>query len=51
MIDKDRGFLPGASVEGPPFDTLNRADYWNPGTPCDTSIPTGPAHQGETPPE
>ena len=25
MIDKDRGFLPDASVEGPPFDTLNWA--------------------------
>jgi len=23
MIDKDRGILPDASVEGPPFDTLN----------------------------
>ena len=25
MIDRDRGFLPDASVEGPPFDTLNPA--------------------------
>ncbi len=25
MSDKDRGILPDASVEGPPFDTLNWA--------------------------
>ena len=25
MIDKDHGILPDTSVEGPPFDTLNRA--------------------------
>ena len=34
MIDKDRGFLPDASVEGPPFDTLNRADSRKNGTPA-----------------
>jgi hypothetical protein len=27
MIDKDHGILSDASAEGPPFDTLNRADY------------------------
>ncbi len=26
MIDKDHGILPDTSAEGPPFDTLNRAD-------------------------
>jgi hypothetical protein len=30
MIDKDHGILSDASAEGPPFDTLNRADYWKP---------------------
>ena len=51
MIDKDRGFLPGASVEGPPFDTLNRADYRTPLMPCKNPIHLESIDQGETPPE
>ena len=34
MFDKDHGILPDASVEGPPFDTLNRADCRKNGTPA-----------------
>lgn len=36
MIDNDRGFLPDASVEGPPFDTLNRADSRKSAIPATT---------------
>jgi hypothetical protein len=32
MIDKDLGILSDASAEGPPFDTLNRADSQKLGT-------------------
>ena len=51
MIDEDRGILPDASVDGPPFGTLNRADYWMPLMPCKTSIHLESIDQGETPPE